>query len=359
MNKTVLTVGFAVFTMFFGAGNMVLPLYLMQKWPNHWFPAFVGFCVTGVFVTLLGLIAAVLAKGNVKTFFAPLGLTIGLILQIILIAIEGPFGIIPRSFIIAYGAVKTLWPVDHHLFYFVSCATVYCLAINKSRIIKVIGNILTPAMLMFLFLIVIYSLLTLDVANLNFNINHSESFIDGLTEGYLTYDLPGAIYFTSIAMFYLTSLSSNEDEVLSNGIKSSLLSAGLLIFVYSLFIYLGLSHSALLENTPPEQIIPKIVTGSLGPIASVIFGIFIYLACITTAIAATTIWTDFIHHYIPKLNKKFILFVTLTIAFFMSSLDFTDLMQLLGPILNLIYPILIGLTIYNILIPLMKRNKNL
>ena len=80
MNRTVLTVGFAVFTMFFGAGNMVLPLYLMQKWPNHWFPAFVGFCITGVLVTLLGLIAAVLTGGDVKKFFAPLGFTAGLLL---------------------------------------------------------------------------------------------------------------------------------------------------------------------------------------------------------------------------------------------------------------------------------------
>jgi len=161
MNRTVLTVGFAVFTMFFGAGNMVLPLYLMQKWPNHWFPAFVGFCITGVLVTLLGLIAAVLTGGDVKKFFAPLGFTAGLFLQIILIAIEGPFGIVPRSFIIAYGAIKTLWPINPHIFCLISCLTVFFLAINKHRIVKIIGNILTPAMLIFLALIVIYSFLLL------------------------------------------------------------------------------------------------------------------------------------------------------------------------------------------------------
>ncbi len=356
MNRAILTVGFALFTMFFGAGNMVLPLYLMQKWPNHWLPAFVGFCITGVLVTFLGLIAAVLAGGNVKKFFAPLGFTIGITLQIILIAIEGPFGIVPRSFIIAYGTIKTLWPINQHLFYIISCIIVFYLAINKNRIVKVIGNILTPTMLVFLALIVTYSLLTIDIKNLNFTINHSESFLDGLSEGYLTYDLPGAIYFTSIAMFYLTSLSPNKEEVLSNGIKASLLSAGLLIFVYSLFIYLGLSHRELLQNTPPEQILPKIVTGSLGPIVSIIFGIFTYFACITTAVAASSIWTDFIHHYFPKLNQKAILFVTLCIAFFMSSMDFTNLMQLLGKVLNIIYPILMGLTIYNIIVPLMKKN---
>jgi LIVCS family branched-chain amino acid:cation transporter len=356
VNKSILTVGFAVFTMFFGAGNMVLPLYLMQKWPNYWLPAFIGFCITAVFVTLLGLIASVLVKGDIKKFFAPLGFIGGLLLQIILIAIEGPFGIVPRSFIVAYGGIKTIWPIDHHLFYFISCLVVFFLAINKHRIVKVIGNVVTPVMLAFLALIVIYSFTTYGTEGISFNLNHSEAFLDGLFEGYLTYDLPGAIYFTSIAMFYLTSISSKEEDILKNGIKASFVSAGLLIFVYSLFIYLGLSHRELLQDTLPEQILPTIVQGSLGLIVSIIFAIFIFLACVTTAVAASTIWTDFIHHYFPKLNYKAILGVSLSIAFAVSSLDFTHLMKALGPVLNLVYPILMALTVYNIVIYLVKRN---
>ncbi len=356
MNRSILTVGFAVFTMFFGAGNMVLPLFLMQRWSEHWLPAFIGFCITAVLVTLLGLIASVLVQGDIKKFFAPLGFLGGLGLQIILIAIEGPLGIIPRSLIVAYGGVKTLWPeLNHHLFYFISCFSIFFLAINKHHIVKIIGNIITPVMLIFLALVVGYSFMQHGVSDITINLNHSDAFIDGLFEGYLTYDLPGAIYFTSIAMVYLTAISSKKEAILSNGVKASFVSAILLISVYALFIYLGLSYRTLLADTIPEQILPTIIKGSLGPVFSFIFTIFIFLACVTTAIAAVTIWSDFIHHYFPKLNYKVILGLSLSIAFIVATLDFTHLMKLLAPVLNMIYPVLIFLTIYNIYKHLPKR----
>ncbi len=350
INKNVITTGFAVFCMFFGAGNMVLPLHLMQEWPHHWFSAFVGFCITAVFFTLLGLIGSVLVKGNIKQFFAPLGLFVGTGIQIILIIIEGPFGIVPRSLIVSFGGVVNVWPwINQEVFYSISCVIIYFLALNKNRIVTVIGNILTPLMLIFLLLVVISCYMTNGIKNIDFELTNSQAFIDGLLKGYLTYDLPGAVYFTAIAMVYLTAISKNDQEILSNGIKSSFISAILLSTVYALFIYLGLSYHELLQNTPSELILPTIVKGSLGYIFSMIFAGVIFLACTTTAIAAITIWTDFICSYFPKFSYKIVLALSLMTSFFVASLGFSSLMRMLGPVLNFIYPILIGLTIYNII----------
>jgi LIVCS family branched-chain amino acid:cation transporter len=359
MSKNYITVGFAIFTMFFGAGNMVLPLYLMQKWPDHWLPAFVGFCITAVFFTLLGLIGSVLVQGNIKLFFAPLGTIAALALQIVLIAIEGPFGIVPRSLIVAYGSVESVLPINSYLFYALTCIGIYFLALNKDQIIKIIGNIVTPVMLIFLVLIVLSSFMTHGIKEPSFTIDYArDAFLDGLSEGYLTYDLPGALYFTGIAMVYLTALSNKKEDLLSNGLKASLVSATLLILVYSLFIYLGLSHHDLLQDTSPELILPTIVKGALGPNFSYIFASLIFLACSTTAVAAISIWTDFIHYYFPKFNYKLILGSSLVIAFMVSSVGFTHLMQLLTPVLNFVYPILVFLAIYSI-VNYYKNNKEL
>ncbi len=358
MNKNTLTVGFAVFAMFFGAGNMVLPLYIMQKWPDSWLPAFIGFCITAVLVTMLGLLASVLVQGNIKKFFSPLGLLGSMTLQTILIAIEGPFGVVPRSLIVAFGGVRNIWPeLSPHIFYLISCIAVFYLSQDKKRVIKIIGNFITPAMIIFLSIVIGQSYLEFGTDSINLDFSRSEAFFNGLLEGYLTYDLPGAIYFTSIAMAYLTAISSDKKNILKNGIKSSIISATLLTAVYSMFIYLGLSHSELLENVSPEQILPSIIKGSLGTGFSLLFAIFIFLACISTAIAAITIWTDFIHHYFPKLQYKRILAVSLSISYGVCMLDFARLMSLLGPILNCIYPILIILTVYNIIIHLKNINE--
>ena len=215
MNKNILTTGFAVFAMFFGAGNMVLPLHLMQLWHEHWFSAFVGFCITAVFFTLLGLIGSVMVQGDIKKFFAPLGITLSLVLQIILILIEGPFGIVPRSLIVTYGGFHNIWPeINKEIFYLICCVIIYFLALNKNRIISIIGNILTPAMLIFLVLIVSSTYMNYGVQEIKFELSNNAAFMDGLFQGYLTYDLPGALYFTAIAMFYLKNISSNNNEIL-------------------------------------------------------------------------------------------------------------------------------------------------
>lgn len=358
MNKNILTVGFAVFAMFFGAGNMVLPLYIMQKWHDSWLPAFTGFCITAVLVTMLGLLASVLVQGDIKKFFAPLGILGGITLQTILIAIEGPFGVVPRSLIVAFGGIRNIWPeISPHIFYLISCIAIFYLSQDKKRIIKIIGNFITPAMIIFLSIVIGQSYLEFGTDSINFNFNHSDAFLNGLLEGYLTYDLPGAIYFTSIAMAYLTAISSDKKSIIKNGMKASVVSATLLTAVYSMFFYLGLSHIELLENIPPEQILPNIIKGSLGTGFSLIFAIFIFLACISTAIAAITIWTDFIYRYFPKLKYRRILGVSLAISYGVCMLDFARLMSLLGPILNCVYPILIILTVYNIIIHLKNINK--
>jgi branched-chain amino acid:cation transporter, LIVCS family len=358
MNKNILTVGFAVFAMFFGAGNMVLPLHLMQEYPSDWLPAFIGFCITGVLFTLLGLIGSVLVQGDLKRFFAPLGLCAGLGMQVILILIEGPFGVVPRSLIVSYGGIANIWPnLNQEVFYAITCLMIYFLAINKTRLITVIGNIFTPAMLVFLILIVLSSYMSYGFKDITLEFNSSEAFVNGMFKGYLTYDLPGALYFTAIAMVFINSISKSKKEIISNGIKSSLISAILLCSVYALFVYLGLSYHDILDNVSPEKILPTIVKGSLGHSFSVIFALLIFLACLTTAIAAVTVWSDFIAYYFPKLNYKVILAVSLIVSFVISTFGFTSLMSILRPILNCIYPILIALTIYNIIVHYKKIKK--
>ncbi|MEK6733628.1 MAG: branched-chain amino acid transport system II carrier protein, partial [Pseudomonadota bacterium] len=88
----------------------------------------------------------------------------------------------------------------------------------------------------------------------------------------------------------------------------------------------------------------------LGHNFAIIFAALVFLACVTTAIAAITVWSDFIILYFPKFNYKAVLIVSLTISYFVSLSGFSSLMKLLGPVLNVTYPILICLTIYNIFI---------
>lgn len=328
---------------------MAFPLLLSQAWGGDWFMSFLGFVISGVLVTLIGLFAGVLTR-TTHNFFLPLGIKIGFLVQLVLICIEGPFGVVPRCFIVAFGGLKSVFTgISALYFYIILSVVLYCLAINKSRLVSVIGQYLTPLLLILLFLIFSVTLYVYGNDAVYISIS-KDAFVDGLFKGYLTYDLPGAIYFTTIAMTYLQKLGQSKKEIISNGLKACSISAVLLILVYVIFFYLGLSYRELVLNTPAEQILPTIVKHAFGETFSVVFALFVLVACLTTAVAAITIWVDFLYYHLKKFNIKYnvILASSLVVAVVVSTLEFGSLMLLLAPVLNVIYPVLIFLSLYNI-----------
>jgi len=350
MNLKIFTVGFAIFTMFFGAGNITLPLILVQKWSSHWILSFFAFSISAVLITFLGLISAVHAGGT-QNFFKPLGVKLGFLIQLVLILIEGPFGVVPRCLIVAFGGVKTVFPQTINWVFFLICSIfIFYYAASKKRLVSGIGNYITPLLLITLFGIFVFIFFkdgTIIGHSLEFS---DEVFFDSISTGYLTYDLPGAIYFTGISIVYLQSLDTDKTKMFKLGIYASLVSSAILMIVYFAFFYIGAKNIDLIASVEPEKILPTIILKSFGKGFAIIFSSFIFIACITTAIAAITIWTDFIFNYMPKNKRlyKAILITSLFIASFVAMFNFTGLIKLLSPILNLIYPFLIGLSVYNI-----------
>lgn len=351
MGKSIWTVSFAVFAMFFGAGNMTLPLLLAKNWQSSWPSAFLGFCLTGVLVTFIGLIAGVMAR-NTKEFFFPLGLTFGFIVQSILICIEGPFGIVPRCLIVAHGGIQAVFPqIDATVFYILSGILLFFLATNKGILVKIIGQYMTPVLLVLLTTIVsivVYQNINNPVVmDTKYNM---DAMMDGVYKGYLTYDLPGAIYFTTIAMTYLKYMGQSKLAMIRNGLKASLISAILLTLVYGVFFYIGSHYTNQLQNVEATHILPTIVRISCGQILAAVFASVVFIACISTAIAAITIWTDFVYEIFKKFNVKYdvILILSIIATIIVSNLNFEGLMKLLMPALSVLYPLLILLSLYNI-----------
>ena len=108
--KTVVTAGFAMFSMFFGSGNLVFPL-LIGKEALHQYPvAILGLLVTAVLVPFLGLISIILFDGNYRTYFERLGTIPAFLLIAIILMLIGPFGVVPRCITVAYGGFSLIYP---------------------------------------------------------------------------------------------------------------------------------------------------------------------------------------------------------------------------------------------------------
>src|SRR3972149_4259762 len=102
--------GVAVFSMFFGAGNVIFPLSLGLDSGTMIPIALFGLLLTGIGSPLLGLFGAVLYEGDCKAFFNRMGDIPGYVVVILIFALIGPFGAMPRALTVSYDAVRPYFP---------------------------------------------------------------------------------------------------------------------------------------------------------------------------------------------------------------------------------------------------------
>jgi LIVCS family branched-chain amino acid:cation transporter len=109
-------------------------------------------------------------------------------------------------------------------------------------------------------------------------------------------------------------------------------------------------YASELASVPPQEMLGFIAQKTLGPMAGPVVCITVILACMTTAVVLAHLFADFLRKEISKdrITPGLALFVTLTIAFFISTLEFSGIAEILGPILEICYPALILLAVLSI-----------
>lgn len=350
-NKTlILSTGLAMFSMFFGSGNLVFPLVVGQISEGHFGLATFGILLTGVLVPFLGILAMILFNGNSNDFFGRLGKPATFWFPLIALSLMGPFGVLARCITVAHGAFRLLMPdIPLWLFSVISCVVIFLLTIRKNRIVPLLGSILTPLLLLSLGAIAIFGLLSVNLPEASANGEWS-SFKNGVFQGYQTMDLLAAFFFSSFVIKHLKDHKTESNNSLPIFLKSSLIGAGLLSVIYFALVVLGAIYAPQLVDVPPQEMLGFVAQQSLGPLAAPVVCVAVVLACFTTAIVLASLFADFLRKEVTKekISNSTALITTLVIAFFTSTLEFSGIAKILGPILEVIYPALIVLTVLSI-----------
>lgn len=352
-NKSlILSTGLAMFSMFFGSGNLVFPLVVGQMSEGHFGLASLGILLTGVLVPFLGILAIFLFDGNSNEFFGRLGKPAIFWFPLIALSLMGPFGVLARCITVAHGAFRLVLPdTPLWLFSILCCTVTYILTIKKNRIVPLLGSILTPVLLVSLGMIAIFGLISADLPSLSANGSWA-SFKNGIFQGYQTMDLLAAFFFSAFVIKHLKDHHASQDGNHSLPIffKASIIGAGLLSVIYIVLVLLGSIYAPQLANVPPQEMLGFVAQASLGSWAAPIVCITVVLACVTTAIVLASLFADFLRKEVmkDKINNSTALIATLAIAFFTSTLEFSGIAKFLGPLMEAIYPALIVLTILSI-----------
>lgn len=345
----VLSTGLAMFSMFFGSGNLVFPIIVGQSSQGHFLLSSLGILLTGVLVPFLGVAALMLFRGDQKAFFERLGKPATFWFPLFALSIMGPFGVMARCITVAFASFQPLLPdLSLPLFSLIFCAVIFAICFNKQKIVSRLGGILTPVLLLSLAAIGYFGLKNISLPSAEPGRSFA-AFKEGLFQGYQTMDLLASFFFSS---FIIRALQTKTDE--KNSLRtffySSLIAGGLLSAIYFVLVMLGSTYSNMLINLSPEKMLIVIVHQALGPFAAPVVCIAVALACLTTAVVLASLYADFLHKEVSKerLGVIWSLLITLAIGFSISTLNFSGIAAFLGPILEAIYPALIVFTLLNI-----------
>lgn len=357
------TTGIAIFAMFFGSGNVVFPLLLGKMTGNQVFWALIGMTITAVGAPLLGLLGSVLFEGDCKQFFYRVGAFPGYLLVLLILALLGPLGVMPRCFVVGYSALKPYFPHLSLLTFSVIAGFISLLLIAKrSLILPILGFWLSPLLIATLLTIIgvaIFEAQSLPITEYT----PFSAAMKGFLVGYNTMDLLASIVFSvSIWMLLKEKLNLSGDKEIKSKlvptyIYSSLIGGGLLGLIYMGMSFSGAAHPEALVNAAPEQVLTHLAIHLLGPNLALIANIAILLACLTTVMSLSVAIAEVIHIEIANttLGSKipysygWVVTIMMLITVFFSNLGFEGIMNFVGPILEICYPAIIVLAICNIL----------
>ncbi len=359
----VFTGGFAVFAMFFGSGNLVFPLLAGKAAESFFLPSFLGLSLTGIFVPMMGLVGILLYNGNYHEFFQKYGKIVAFSLISFMLLILGPFGVLPRCVTVAFGSLSILSPeFSPTLFSLIMVGIVYLLCINQNQVVPLLGALLAPAKIGSVGFILVFGLLYAPTPEIS-TLSTLAVFEDGALKGYQMMDLIAGFFFASVIARHFKNRGRENDSsdrhTFALALYAILLGSLILFLIYFALSYLGATFAQSLNQHQPEQYLSAIAYLTLGKLGGKIVTIAIISSCLTTIVALTTVFTDFLHEHIlnEKVHYAICLALTTIITFLMSNLGFSGISAFLSPILYYLYPLLICLTIINIAWWIKQKNR--
>lgn len=335
-------VGFALFAMFFGAGNVVFPPYIGMHAGEQWANGFLFYFIADIGLALVAMVA-ILHAGGADNITGRIGHVASKVLMCAVILCIGPMVAIPRTAATTLEMSVTpffsgMSPVVFSIIFF---AVILLLSIKQSAVIDIVGKILTPALLIGLLILIVKGFVSPIGDIVDTGVSASEVTVNGIKSGYQTMDVLAAMAFGIIILSSADEkgYTDSKSAVKMIGIAAAL-SGVLLLIVYFGLTYLGATASTVFPtDISRANLVIGIVELLLGKAGLIIFAIVIALACITTAVALVSSAASFFAKLAnDKISYGVFVVVICVSSAVISNLGLDMIIAIATPVLDIVYP---------------------
>ena len=357
--KDLLTLGFMMFSIYFGAGNLIFPPALGQAAGDHTLLAMLGFMTTGIGLPLLGITAISLAGGEyVPLLRAKTWPMFATVLLIILYLIIGPLFAMPRTGAVSFEIGIRPFLTEENLglgqliYTAIFFAASYYLALNPNKIIDRVGKMLTPALLIvlaILFVQAFHSPLGDVFAPTGSYIE--APFAQGFQDGYQTMDLLASIAIGALVTNAVRLRGITDTRAIGAAcLVSGLITVTLMAIVYGSLAYIGATSASVLGHSENGgQILSGAVGIFFGSAGNLLLAVIIGLACLTTCCGITSSAAMFFNKLLKgRISYERLLLFSILFSFAASNVGLTQIIALAVPFLVAIYPLVIVFVILSL-----------
>lgn len=351
--KDLLLVGLTLFSMFFGAGNLIFPPFVgAQAGVNTW-PAMVGMAVSAVGLPVLGVVAVAKAGGldtlgdRVHPLFSRI-FTVACYLAI------GPCLAIPRTASTSFEMAVTpfaggeaplvLFQLAYTVVFF---ALALWVALKPEKLTDRLGKLLCPVLIV-LILVTFIGCLTHSWGG--YGPATTEGYeanpvITGFLDGYQTMDAIAALVFGIVIAISIRARGVTEErEIVTGTVKAGFLAGALLLVIYAMLAHMGaLSGGRFPGASNGAGVLTNLVFELFGPLGMMLLAAIFVIACFNVCVGLITSCGEYFHKLWPKLSYKgwAALFAGVSLVIANAGLD--QILKISVPVLGVLYPVAIVL----------------
>lgn len=363
--KDLVLVSLMLFSLFFGAGNLIFPPFLGQAAGSATWVAMAGFFITAVGFPILGVVA-VAKSGGLYSLAKRVHPVFAAVFTVLIYLSIGPGLGIPRAGSLPFEmAVAPYLPesisttLALFLFTLIFFSVAYWLSLSPAKLVDRMGKVLTPTLLVLISLIFIASIFRPIGAYGEATGEYVTSpFVKGFLEGYLTMDTIAALNFGIVISLAIKSRGvSDEKLVVSNSIKAGVIAGSLLIAIYAVLGHLGATSGGRFGTTANgAQTLTNVITYIFGKPGAVLLAIIFTLACLTTCVGLITSCSQYFATLTSKVSYKGFVRILALLSMGIANMGLTQILSISVPVLNAIYPIAIMLIVLGMMNRVFKGN---
>ncbi len=343
--KDIFIIGFAVFAMFFGAGNLIFPPFLGFTTGNHWFLSFFCFILMDIGLSILTLLVITKLSRGTEGITEKLGHIPSVFILALNAVCLGPLIAIPRTAATAYEfSVAPFFPaLDSKIFSLVFFAAVVIFCLKQSKVIDIIGTFFAPFILAALVFLIVKGI-AVPLGDICIQSHLKDAVQNGVSAGYQTMDVMAAMIFSASILMTVKQKgyhgSKEQFKIMS---ASGILAAAILFIVYGGLAYLG---ATVCSQYPADidrvALLIAIVKALLGEKGMVLLGGLVCAACLTPAIGLLSSSAAFFEKQLGgRVSYRTFVFGFAAISYTISNFGINKILELASPILNILYPVLV------------------